>query len=132
LLSQGSEEERVYADKQLVISRADSASGLTITGAIDYYNAEAVAEALTTLFHADGKAPAIFEDAITGNGDLHLDLSRLEFTDVTGIRALVRIAENAGDGRRLVLRGLPASIVKVMTVVGWSELPNLVIEPAAE
>jgi len=132
LLSQGSEEERVYADKQLVISRADSASGLSIIGAIDYYNAEAVAEALTALFQADGEAPAIFRNAITGNGDLHLDLSRLEFTDVTGIRALVRLAENAGDGRRLVLRGLPPSIVKVMTVVGWAELPNLVIEPAAE
>jgi anti-anti-sigma regulatory factor len=91
-----------------------------------------VAEALTTLFHADGQAPGIFRDAITGNGDLHLDLSRLEFTDVTGIRALVRIAENAGDGRKLVLRGLPASIIKVMTVVGWSEIPNLVIEPAAD
>jgi anti-anti-sigma regulatory factor len=131
-LSQGSEEERVYADKQLVISRANSASGLSITGAIDYYNAEAVAEALTALFHADGEAPAIFKNAITGNGDLHLDLSRLEFTDVTGIRALVRLAENAGDGRRLVLRGLPPSIVKVITVVGWAELPNLVIEPAPE
>ncbi len=115
-----------------MISRAHPDSGLSITGAIDYYNAEAVAEALTTLFHADGEAPAIFRNAITGNGDLHLDLSRLEFTDVTGIRALVRLAENAGDGRRLVLRGLPPSIVKVMTVVGWAELPNLVIEPAAE
>jgi anti-anti-sigma regulatory factor len=132
LLSQGSEEERVYADKQLVISRANSTSGLSITGAIDYYNAEAVAEALTALFHADGEAPAIFKNAIAGNGDLHLDLSRLEFTDVTGIRALVRLAENAGDGRRLVLRGLPPSIVKVITVVGWAELPNLVIEPAPE
>ena len=132
MLSQGSEEERVYADKQLVISRANSASGLSITGAIDYYNAEAVAEALTALFHADGEAPAIFKNAIAGNGDLHLDLSRLEFTDVTGIRALVRLAENAGDGRRLVLRGLPPSIVKVITVVGWAELPNLVIEPAPE
>ena len=131
-MSQGSEEERVYADKQLVISRAHPDSGLSIIGAIDYYNAEAVAEALTTLFHADGEAPAIFRNAITGNGDLHLDLSRLEFTDVTGIRALVRLAENAGDGRRLVLRGLPPSIVKVMTVVGWAELPNLVIEPAGE
>jgi anti-anti-sigma regulatory factor len=131
-LSQGSEQERVYADKQLVISRTDSASGLSITGAIDYYNAEAVAEALTSVFHAGSEARALLEDAITGNGDLHLDLSRLEFTDVTGIRALVRIAENAGDGRKLVLRGLPASIVKVMTVVGWSELPNLVIEPAPE
>jgi len=132
LLSQGSDYERVYADKQLVISRTDSAEGLSITGAIDYYNAEAVAEALTSVFHGDGEVHAILADAITGNGDLHLDLSRLEFTDVTGIRALVRIAENAGDGRKLVLRGLPASIVKVMTVVGWSELPNLVIEPGAE
>jgi anti-anti-sigma regulatory factor len=131
-LSQGSDYERVYADKQLVISRTDSAEGLSITGAIDYYNAEAVAEALTSVFHADGEVRALLADAITGNGDLHLDLSRLEFTDVTGIRALVRIAENAGDGRKLVLRGLPASIVKVMTVVGWSELPNLVIEPGAE
>jgi anti-anti-sigma regulatory factor len=131
-LSQGSEQERVYSDKQLVISRTDSAQGLSIAGAIDYYNAEAVADALTSVFHADGEARALLSGAITGNGDLHLDLSRLEFTDVTGIRALVRIAENAGDGRKLVLRGLPASIVKVMTVVGWSELPNLVIEPAAE
>jgi anti-anti-sigma regulatory factor len=131
-LSQGSEQERIYADKQLVISRTDSASGLSIAGAIDYYNAEAVADALSSVFNAGSEARALLADAITGNGDLHLDLSRLEFTDVTGIRALVRIAENAGDGRKVVLRGLPASIVKVMTVVGWSELPNLVIEPAAE
>lgn len=132
LLTKGSESQSVYADKQLVISRTDSPPGLSITGAIDYYNAEAVAEALTAVFHGDGDPRALFTDAITGNGDLHLDLSRLEFADVTGIRALVRVAENAGDGRRLVLSGLPPGIVKVMAVVGWSELPNLVIEPAAE
>lgn len=132
LLTQGLDEECVYADKQLVISRTGAARGLSISGAIDYYNAEAVAEVLTAVFHGHGDPRALFTDAITGNGDLHLDLSRLEFTDVTGIRALVRIAENAGDGRRLVLSGLPPSIVKVMAVVGWSELPNLVIERAAE
>jgi anti-anti-sigma regulatory factor len=122
----------VYTDKQLVISRTDSASSLSITGAIDYYNAEAVAEALTSVFDGDADTRTLLADAISGNGDLHLDLSLLEFTDVTGIRALVRIAENAGDGRRLVLSGLPPSIVKVMTVVGWADIPNLVIEPAAD
>ena len=132
MLPQGLDREPVYADKQLVISRSDSDSGLSFTGAIDDYNAEAVAEVLTALVHADSGPRTMFAGAITGDGDLHLDLTRLEFTDVTGIRALVRIAENAGDGRRLVLSGLPPSIVKVMTVVGWSELPNLVIEPAAE
>jgi anti-anti-sigma factor len=131
-LSHESDGERVYADKQLVISRTDSALGLSISGAIDYYNAEAVAEALTAVFRGDRDTRTLLADAINGNGDLHLDLSRLEFTDVTGIRSLVRIAENAADGRRLVLSGLPPSIVKVMTVVGWSELPNLVIEPPAE
>ena len=131
MLTQELDEERVYADKQLVISRTGAALGLSVSGAIDYYNAEAVAEALTAVFHGDGDPRALFTVAITGNGDLHIDLSRLEFADVTGIRALVRVAENAGDGRRLVLSGLPPGIVKVMTVVGWSELPNLVIEPAA-
>ena len=131
-MAQGSDGNSVYADKQLVISRTGPDLGLSITGAIDYYNAEAVAEVLTNVFHGDGATHALLADAITGNGDMHLDLSRLEFTDVTGIRALVRIAENAGDGRRLVLSGLPPSIVKVMTVVGWSELPNLVIEAAAD
>jgi anti-anti-sigma regulatory factor len=70
-------------------------------------------------------------DAIAGNGDLHIDVSRLEFADVTGIRALVRLAEN-NLGRRLVLRGLPARIRTVITVVGWSDHPNLVLQEEGE
>ena len=118
----------VYADKQLVIARTSSPPGLSLTGAIDYYNAEAVASALTSELLTAGEVSVVLADAITGNGDLHLDLTRLEFTDVTGIRALVRIAENAGDGRRLVLRGLPPRIKTVITVVGWGDLPSLVID----
>ena len=91
----------------------------------------AAAVAAELLSRAGGAAE--LSDAISGNGDLHIDLSRLEFTDVTGIRALVQVAENAGEGRRLVLRGLPHRIRMVMAVVGWGELPNLVIEePSAE
>ena len=41
-------------------------------------------------------------------------------------------AENGGGGRRLVLRGLPAAIRTVITVVGWSNLPNLVLEEEVE
>jgi anti-anti-sigma regulatory factor len=122
------EGDRVYADKQLVISRASEPGELFIAGSIDYYNADAVAAALTTELQTKGDVHSTLADAISGNGDLHLDLSRLEFSDVTGIRALVRIAENAGNGRRLVLRGLPPRIRTVMVVVGWADLPNLVIE----
>jgi STAS domain len=120
------EGDGVYIDKQLVITRTGSPSGLSVSGAIDYYNAEAVAAALARELQAGLPGAAELSDAISGNGDLHVDVSRLEFTDVTGIRALVRIAES-GNGRRLVLRGLPAPIRTVITVVGWSDLPNLVI-----
>jgi len=118
----------VYADKQLVIARINSPAGLSLTGAIDYYNADAVAAALVSELGAAGDVSVMLADAISGNGDLHLDLTQLEFTDVTGIRALVRIAENAGDGRRLVLRGLPPRIKTVIAVVGWGDLPSLVID----
>ena len=122
------EGDQIYADKQLVISRTGSPGGLSITGAIDFYNAEAVAEAVTAELRAGSDAAAQLSDAITGNGDLHIDLSKLEFTDVAGIRALVRVAENAGDGRRLVLGGLPPRIRTVIAVVGWGDLPHLVLE----
>jgi hypothetical protein len=121
------EGDEVYLDKQLVISRTGSPGGLSVTGSIDYYNAEAVAEVLTRELRSAMPGADGLSDAITGNGDLHLDVTLLEFADVTGIRALVRIAEN-GSGRRLVLRGLPPRIRTVITVVGWSDHPNLVLE----
>jgi anti-anti-sigma regulatory factor len=127
-LLDSAEGEVVYTDKQLVIARTSAPPGLSLSGAIDYYNADSVAAALTSELLAAGDVSAMLADAVTGNGDLHLDLTRLEFTDVTGIRALVRIAENAGDGRRLVLRGLPPRIKTVIAVVGWGDLPSLVID----
>jgi anti-anti-sigma regulatory factor len=122
------EGDQIYADKQLVISRTSSPGGLSITGAIDFYNAEAVAAAVSAEMRTGPDGAAVLSDAITGNGDLHIDLTNLEFTDVAGIRALVRVAENAGDGRRLVLRGLPPRIRTVISVVGWADLPHLVLE----
>jgi anti-anti-sigma regulatory factor len=126
------EGDEVYLDKQLVITRTGSPGGLSVSGSIDYYNAEAVAAALTHEFQSAAPGAIRLADAITGNKDLHIDVSRLEFVDVSGIRALVKIAESGEEGRRLVLRGLPASIRTVIRVVGWSDLPNLVMEEDGE
>lgn len=125
---EGDEIDQVYVDKQLIITRAGSPSRLTVSGAIDFYNADAAAAALTRELEAFVPGAEGLADAISGNGDLHIDVSRLEFTDVTGIRALVKIAEDGDGGRRIVLSGLPARIRTVIAVVGWSDLPNLVIE----
>jgi STAS domain-containing protein len=131
-LALAAEGDEVYLDKQLVITRTGLPGGLSVSGSIDYYNAEAVAAALTCELKSPAPAAEQLADAIRGNGDLHIDVSRLEFADVSGIRALVRIAENGGGSRRLVLRGLPAAIRTVIRVVGWSDLPNLVLEEEAE
>ena len=128
-LVQGSQGDQVYADKHLVITRTSSPVGLSFAGAIDYFNADAVATVLGDELRADGDGPSALSNAITGDGHaLHLDLTLLEFSDVTGIRALVSVAESASGGRQLILHGLPPSIVNVITVVGWADLPNLVID----
>lgn len=104
----------MYADKQLVIRRTYAPVGLSFTGAIDFFNVDSVARSLNSV--------------LGGEGDLHIDLSQLEFCDVSGIRALVTAAESVGSRRRLVLHGLPPQLRTVMTVVGWTDMPGLVID----
>ena len=130
-LQQRMQGDEVYLDKQLVITRSGSPSRLSVSGSIDYYNAEAVASALARELQSPVTGADGLSDAIMGNGDLHIDVSRLEFSDVSGIRALVRVAER-GHGRRLVLRGMPPRIRTVIKVVGWSQHPNLVLEEEGE
>jgi anti-anti-sigma factor len=104
-------EDFVYIDKQLVIRRTPR--GLSISGVIDNYNVDSFSRSLSA--------------SLDGKGDVNVDLSELEFCDVSGIRALVRVAERLDDGHRLVLHGLPQQLRTVMTLVGWTDMPGLVI-----
>ena len=99
---------------------------------VEVYIDKQLAAALARELRASVNGAAGLSDAITGNGDLHIDVSRVEFADVSGIRALVRLAQDSDDGRRLLLRGLPERIRTVITVIGWSDLPNLVLEEEGE
>ena len=118
----------MLADKQVVVSRTGSPGWLSIAGEIDYFNAESVGAALHAELQARASGCSESSDATTSNGQLHLDLSCLEFTDTAGIRALVSVAMDAEPGRELVLHGLPPLIRKVMLLVGWGELPSLIID----
>ena len=118
----------VLADKQVVISRTGSPDWLSIAGEIDYFNAESVGAALHAELQARAGGGSESSDASAGNGPLHLELSCLEFTDTAGIRALVSVAMDAEPGRELVLHGLPPLIRRVMLLVGWGELPCLIID----
>ena len=103
---------RIYADKQLVVTRTLEPYGLCFSGEIDITNSDAV--------------PMVLSMAFVPNGEMHLDVSGLIFCDISGIRCFVDAAE-AMDRGRLLLHGLPALLQKVMNVTGWSDTNSLVI-----
>ena len=118
------EGERLYADKALVVWRAAPSGAIVISGVIDHHNAGAVARSLAAELRRDGDSPAW---ETRPHGDLHVDVSQLGFSDVTAIKAVVDVARSATSGR-LILRGLPDAIVQAMVVVGWNDLPSLVVD----
>ncbi|MFV2179938.1 STAS domain-containing protein [Actinomadura sp. LOL_016] len=61
-----------------------------------------------------------------GCGDVWVDVERLTFIDVGGLRALAAAACRLGlQDRRLVLRSVAPHLARLMDLVGWSQIPSL-------
>ena len=108
-----------YTDRQLVVVATAAPVGLRFMGAVDTSNVEAVRRLLDSTLKQHP------------NVDVHIDVSGLEFADVSGIRALVSAAQAAEDSRRFVLHGLSPLMARVLDVVGWTDLPALNVSDAA-
>lgn len=64
-----------------------------------------------------GVRPRLHDAVDSGQGDLIVDLSELEMIDATGLGVLVGTHRRAmGVQRRLVLRGVPPRIMRVLAV----------------
>lgn len=111
LIAESPADQPVYQDRQLVVTRTETPFGLRFAGEIDINNSSAVELALRKLDDSEFTP--------------HLDLRRLVFCDVSGIRALVTIARFLAPDRRLLLHGLPPDLERVIRVTGWSEEPGL-------
>jgi anti-anti-sigma factor len=109
----GDPQADVYSDKQLVVTHTSSPAGIKFAGEIDTSNSGSVGTAISS--------------AMSGETDLHVDVSDLQFCDISGIRAFVSAAETMPEGRRLLLHGMPALLETVIRVVGWNRLPTLVV-----
>ncbi|WP_406279852.1 MEDS domain-containing protein [Embleya sp. NBC_00896] len=67
--------------------------------------------------------------------DLVVDLSALEFADLSAMESLFRAATALGPGRRLVLRAAGPAVRKVVDLLGWSGADGLIVDedrPAGE
>ncbi|MGI5245943.1 MEDS domain-containing protein [Dactylosporangium sp. CA-139066] len=105
----------LHDDRRLRIVPTYSPRGLRIGGVVDDATAAPLADAL-----AQAAAwPA-------GEPWFVLDLADLDFVDVAGIRALVRFAESLAPERRVMARGIPPAMRRVLSIMDWK------LEPADE
>ena len=103
----------VYTDKLLIVLRTSVPPGIRFAGEIDASNSHSVGTSIAAAAGPDR--------------DLHVDVSSLLFCDISGIRELVSAAEAMNPGRRLLLHGMPSRLDTVIKVVGWNQLPSLVV-----
>jgi anti-anti-sigma factor len=98
--------------KTLRITIITDPPGLAFAGDVDFRSLD---EFTTAVSHA--------VDAY--RGDVHLDLSQVEFIEVSGMRVLADVSRRlAQENRRLVLKDLAPHLRPVLQVVGWSQWPE--------
>jgi len=107
----------VRTDTSLHIERIRSGQGYRLSGEIDLCSHDALAAALGRL---------------NGPGDIHLDLSGLEFCDAAGLGTIVALTERVWPSGHVILSGVSRQISKMLTVLHWDLRPNLEIHRRTE
>jgi anti-anti-sigma factor len=61
--------------------------------------------------------------------EIHLDLAGLDYCDLAGLRAIVRLASPDGGGsvKQVVLHQVPDSLRTVLHIVGWDTTSRLTL-----
>jgi anti-anti-sigma regulatory factor len=101
------------ADEVLRISAADGVPGLIIAGEIDESNYRRLVRGLA---------------ALNPHGDVHIDLSGVDFCDLAGLRAIVCVteADSGGDAPgHLTLHAVPGRLRRILEILGWDDMPGV-------
>jgi ABC-type transporter Mla MlaB component len=110
----------VYDDGVLRITRAGSPPVLALVGEIDESTYAGLVGALA--------------EFTAGQGEIHLDLAGVDYCDLAGLRALVRLtgADGRDPGRRRVaLHSCPAQLTAVLSILGWDTTVGLTFDEQA-
>ncbi len=105
-------------DVELHVDRSASQLRLVIKGDIDEEAHVDLLRALSSL--ADSP------------GEIHVDLADMQFCDLAGLRAIIRLSEGRGSqdghGRRVILHQLPQELKTLLQILGWDAAPGLLID----
>ncbi|MEV0265291.1 MEDS domain-containing protein [Streptomyces sp. NPDC050617] len=97
---------------ELIVVRTYRPPGLRIEGVVDAAAHRHLREALQTIAAV--------------RGDVRLDMSRVEFLDLGGLRLLMAFARaRAARHYSVELTALPPHLLQVITLVGWDRTPGL-------
>jgi anti-anti-sigma regulatory factor len=109
--------DALFDDGVLTIVPLFAPPGLRLSGAIDESTLPALVEAL--------------RDVDDTAAHVCLDLSRLDFCDLDGLRALIRANETSSVlDRQVILRSMPGCMELMMRAAGWDTAPGIVTESA--
>ena len=100
----------------LRIAKSEHVPGLIIAGEIDEATYPYLLQSLAT---------------VDRHGEVHVDLSDVEFCDLAGLRAIVTLAEPEADpdrARRVILHAMPPRLHRVLQILGWDTLPGLTFD----
>jgi anti-anti-sigma factor len=105
-----------YGGEALRITEMGSPTGLVLAGEIDEDTYPALVAKLNEL--------------AIGVPEIHFDLAGLEYCDLAGLRAIIRLASTGHDEhvKRVVLHDVPWRLQTVLRIVGWDSTPGLVID----
>lgn len=109
----------IYNDGILRIRAAGDPPQLIMAGEIDESTYPGLVKAL--------------EVTAAGQHEIHVHLNQVEYCDLAGLRAIVRLCgpDPGGDGgaRGVVLHGLPAHLMTILRILGWDVAAGLTIAP---
>ena len=73
--------------------------------------------------HSIPRLEAAFAGVVAGGGPISVDMANVTFIDSAGLHFLARLAKN-GDAP-LALLNVPPRVVRVMEIVGMTDLPSI-------
>jgi anti-anti-sigma factor len=75
--------------------------------------------------HSIPRLETAFADVVAAGGPISVDMANVTFIDSSGLHFLARLASSMNGAAPLVLLNVPPRVIRVMEIVGMTELPTV-------